>query len=85
MTQAGHLKTGTIEMRNCSVILDPLKEARVSMASFLVEDQTEIIGTVNASFANHNGFEAFNQFLAQIYKKPTNSAEELRRPIGYEL
>ncbi len=82
---ASHLKQGSMELRTCSRIISPHKEARVSMAAFLVDNQTNILGTVDKSFADHNGFDEFNLFLGQIYAKPHNSAEELRRPIGYDL
>ncbi len=82
---AEHLKQGVVELRTCSAIHSPDKETRVSLSAFIVADQTKIIGTVDQVFANHHGFEEFNCWLGPVYENPDNTAEQLRRPIGYDF
>jgi hypothetical protein len=81
---ATHLKQGVIEQRTCTEIRDPHKEVRVALGSLIVADQTNIIGTADKTFANHHGYGEFNIQLQSLYPELTNSADQLRRPIGYK-
>lgn len=82
---ATHLKSGIIEQRTCTRIRNPHEEVRVALGSIIVSDQTNLIGTVDLAFANHNGFEEFNSQLKQLYPRIHNTAEQLRRPDGFIL
>lgn len=81
---ATHLKQGIVEFRACSKLESPKKETRVSLPAFIVADQTKIIGSVNQTFANHHGFEVFNNCMAPVYANQINTAEQLRRPVGFD-
>jgi hypothetical protein len=82
---ATHLKSGIIEQRTCTTIPNPFKEVRVALASFLVADQTNIIGTVNKVFDEMHGYEVITPLLGSVYSLPINTADELRSPIGFDL
>jgi hypothetical protein len=80
-----HLKQGVIEQRTCTTIPNPLKEVRVAMPSFIIADQTKIIGSVNKIFDEMHGYEVITPMLGKVYEQPLNSADELRRPIGFNI
>ena len=82
---ATHLKTGVIEERTCTAILNPHKEVRVSRGSMIIADQTQIQSTVDSTFGNHLGFDAFNAQLSQIYPDHTNDEHDLRQPLNFRL
>lgn len=51
---ATHLKKGVVEERTCTRILNPERDVRVALSSFIVSDQTMILGTVEETFAAHH-------------------------------
>ncbi len=83
--RASHLKTGFFEQRTCTGILNPKKEVRVALPSFIVANQMRIITTVNHSFETYDGFEEFNRHLGPVYMEQVNSAEQLRKPFGLSI
>lgn len=81
--EADHLKTGVMEERTCSMILNPDREIRVSLTSLITLDQSKINGTYQMSFGNHAGFDIFNEHVGQLYNAPINSMDKLRRPGNF--
>ena len=84
-SMATHLKRGIVEQRTCTRINNPHKDVRVALPAFIVADQTAILSTVGEAFATHHGHEVFTPRLRNVYLNPTNTADELRQPIGFSL